>query len=275
MKAEGPVFQNGKEIPLWPSVPVLHHAQSRADCPTITPCFPPVWKANGKALIIYPGGAYIGLAEHEGRGYAEYFSAQGFFCFVVKYRRGGKDNGYHHPVELCDAARSVRMVREASAELGIHSDCIGVVGSSAGGHLAASVGNMHEQALKAKDEGPTAEVSSRPDFTILCYAVISSDPACWNRGSFLNLLGEADFTEENCRALSQELLVTKQTPPAFLWHTMEDTGVPCENSILYAKALRRANVPFELHIYEKGAHGQGLFHGHPWAAECIRWLNRF
>ena len=274
MKEEGTDFQHEKEIPLWPSVPVLHHAGSVSDYPSITPYFPPVWKANGKALIIYPGGAYIGLAEHEGRGYAEYFSEQGYYCFIVKYRRGG-ENGYHHPVELSDGARCVRMVRAAAVELGIRPDCIGVIGSSAGGHLAACVSNMHEQALKATDEGAVSEMSSRPDFTILCYAVISCDLACWNRGSFLNLLGEADFTEENCRALSQECLVTAQTPPAFLWHTVEDTGVPCENSMLYAEALRRAGVPFELHIYEKGEHGRGLFQGHPWATECIRWLDRF
>lgn len=270
------IFQHGQEIPLWPSEPVLHlGGGSTVDLPTVTPFLPPVWKANGKALIIFPGGAYVGLAEHEGRGYAEYFAAQGFCCFVVKYRLGGKDKGYHYPVQLNDAARAIRLVRSVAAELGIRSECIGVVGSSAGGHLAACVGNMHEQASKAPDEGQVAAVSSRPDFTILCYPVITSDPSCWNRGSFLNVLGEADFTEENCRALSQECLVTEQTPPAFLWHTMEDTGVPCENSIRYAEALRRAGVPFELHIYEKGSHGRGLFQGHPWATECIRWLNRF
>ena len=270
------IFQDSKEIPLWPSEPVLHQTGSSvAELPTITPFLPPVWKANAKALIIFPGGGYVDLAEHEGRGYAEYFASQGFHCFVVKYRLGGKDGGYHAPAQLNDAARSVRLVRSAADELGIRPDCIGVVGSSAGGHLAAWVGNSHGQALNAPDEGPVADVSSRPDFTILCYAVISSDPSCWNRGSFLNLLGENDFTEENCRALSQECLVTAQTPPAFLWHTMEDTGVPCENSMLYAEALRRAGVPFELHIYEKGEHGRGLFQGHPWAAECIRWLNRF
>ena len=251
-------FRHGQEIPLWPSEPVLHRpGGSAADYPSITPFFPPVWKANGKALIIFPGGAYVGLAEHEGRGYAEYFAAQGFCCFVVKYRLGGKAGGYHSPVQLSDAARAVRLVRSAAAELGIRPECIGVVGSSAGGHLAAWVSNMHEEASKASDEGPVAALSSRPDFTILCYAVISSDPSCWNRGSFLNLLGDADFTEENCRALSQECLVTAQTPPAFLWHTLEDTGVPCENTLRYAKALRRAGVPFELHIYEKGSHGRG------------------
>ena len=269
------IFENGKEISLWPSEAVLSHGnQPGIDIPTITPYFPPVWKANGKAIVIYPGGAYYLLAEHEGKGYAEYFSAQGFHCFVVKYRLGA-DKGYHHPVELCDAARGVRMVRAAAAELGIKPDCIGVMGSSAGGHLAATVSNMHSQALKAADEGEAAKISSRPDFTILCYAVITSDPRYFNTGSFRSLLGEADYNEKNCQALSQECLVTEQTPPTFLWHTMQDGGVPCENSILYAEALRKHGVPFELHIYEKGPHGQGLFRGHPWAEECVRWLTRF
>ena len=269
------IFENGREIPLWPGKPVLSHGDREGiDIPTITPYFPPVWKANGKAIVIYPGGAYRHLAEHEGRGYAEYFAGCGFHCFVVKYRLGG-ENDYHHPAELSDGARAVRMVRAAAGELGIRPDCVGVMGSSAGGHLAASVCNMHGESLTSPDEGETARVSARPDFAVLCYAVISSDPAIAHPGSFRFLLGEADFNETNCRKLSQEHLVSAQTPPTFLWHTMEDRSVPCENSLVYAEALRKAGVPFELHIYEKGSHGQGLFRGHPWAEECVRWLNRF
>ena len=269
------IFENGKEISLWPTEPVLSRgSQPGLDISTITAYFPPVWKVLRKAVVIYPGGAYHHLAEHEGRGYAEYFASNGYHCFVVKHRLGA-DKGYHHPVELADAARGMRMVRAAAAELGIRPDCIGVMGSSAGGHLAATVCNLHGQALKAPDEGGAADVSARPDFAVLCYPVITSDPRYCNRASFLNLLGEADFNEEKCLALSQEKRVTAQTPPTFLWHTLQDKGVPCENSIVYAQALRAAGVPFELHIYEKGPHGQGLFKGHPWAEECIRWLSQF
>lgn len=268
-------FQDRKEIPLWDGEPVLSQGSREGiDIPTITPYFAPVWKANGKAIVIYPGGAYSHLADHEGRGYAEYFAGQGFHCFVVKYRLGAEKK-YHHPVELSDGARGVRLVRSVAAEFGIRPDRIGVMGSSAGGHLAATVCNMHEQALKSPSEGEVAKVSSRPDFAVLCYAVLTADPKLGHRGSFLNLLGESDANEENCRALSQERNVTEQTPPTFLWHTMQDAGVPCENSLLYAEALRKAGVPFELHIYEKGPHGQGLFHGHPWADECTRWMERF
>lgn len=269
------IFENAKEIPLWPGKPVLSRGeQPGIDIPTITPYFPPVWKVNGKAIVIYPGGGYSHLAEHEGKGYAEFFAAAGYHCFVVKYRLGA-DKGYYHPAELCDAARGVRMVRAAAAELGIRPDFIGVMGSSAGGHLAAAVSNMHNEAQTSPDEGDVAKISSRPDFALLCYAVITSDPDHANKGSFQNLLGLKEFSEEKCSFLSQERLVSPQTPPTFLWHTMEDICVPCENSVLYAEALRKAGVPFELHIYEKGPHGQGLFKGHPWAEECLRWLTRF
>ena len=149
------------------------------------------------------------------------------------------------------------------------------MGSSAGGHLAACVSNLHEQGLKADDEGDAGSVSSRPDFAVLCYAVITADPAFSHAGSFRALLGEENCTGENLKSLSQETCVTRQTPPTFLWHTLQDKSVPCENSILYARALRNASVPFELHIYEKGRHGQGLFTGHPWAEECVRWLSGF
>ena len=269
------IFANGKEIPLWNGKPVLSHGdQEGIDIPTITPYFPAVWNSNRKAIVIFPGGAYTILADHEGRGYAEFFASRGFHCFVVKHRLGA-DKKYHHPAELSDGARAVRLVRAAAKELGIRPDCIGVMGSSAGGHLAATVCNMHEQGLKSSDEGEIAAVSSRPDFAVLCYPVISADPAIAHKGSFINLLGIPEFDAVKCRELSQELLVTEQTPPTFLWHTMQDDGVFFENSLVYAEALRKAGVGFELHIYEKGPHGTGLFQGHPWAEECVRWLAGF
>ena len=266
------IFENGTEIPLWPSVPPFCKGdQPGIDLPTITPYFPPVWKANRKAVVIFPGGGYGHLAEHEGRGYAEYLAQQGYHCFVVKYRLGEK---YHHPAELSDAARGVRMVRAAAGELGLRSDCIGVMGSSAGGHLAATLGTLSDQAAKTEDEGETAAVSSRPDWMILCYPVITADQEFCNVYSFNYLLG-ADAPEAVRQELSLEKRVSAQTPPAFLWHTMEDGAVPVENSMMFAQALRKAGVPFELHIYQKGPHGRGLFSGHPWAEECVRWMNTF
>lgn len=266
-------FENGKEFSLWDGPVPLAAEGDRDHLPTITPYFPSAWKANHRAVIIFPGGGYYGLAEHEGKGYAEYFADRGYCCFVVKYRLGSE--GYHHPAELSDGARAVRLVRSEAVNLGIRPDRIGVIGSSAGGHLAATVCNMHGEGLKSPAEEVTADVSSRPDFAILCYAVITSDSKYWNKGSFVNLLGGVDVSGEDCRELSQELNVTAQTPPTFLWHTMQDSGVPCENSLLYAQALRKAGVPFELHIYEKGPHGIGLCNGHPWAEECTRWMDTF
>lgn len=265
-------FQDGAAIPLWPSVPPLSRgAEPRIDLPTITPYLPPAWKACGKAVVIFPGGGYNHLAEHEGRSYAEYFAARGYHCFVVKYRLAPP---YRHPAPLADAARGVRLVRAAAKELGIRSDCVGVMGSSAGGHLAGSLGNLFARALVAPDEDEEGKVSSRPDWLVLCYPVITTHPEFCHQGSFLNLLGR-EITAAEAQLLSLEKSVTSQTPPSFIWHTLEDAVVPCENSMLFANALRQAGVPFELHIYQRGAHGKGLFSGHPWAEECTRWMNTF
>lgn len=266
------IFENRKTIPLWPAVPPLSRGNAENDIPTITPYFPPVWKACGKAIIVYPGGAYSHLAEHEGKGYAEYFAEQGYHCFVVKYRLGSSQ--YRHPAELSDAARAVRFVRSLASELNIRPECIGVMGSSAGGHLAATVGSLFAQGLIGEGEGEAASVSSRPSWTVLCYPVITADPRFINRGSFATLLGP-EFKPEDAASLSMENVVTPDTSPSFIWHTMEDAAVAVENSLFYAGALRKNGVRFELHIYERGGHGTGLFQGHPWAEECVRWLNTF
>ena len=263
-----------QEIPLWPALPPVSRGDEKPEeLPTLTVYRAPVWKSNRKALVICPGGGYSGLAQHEGKAYAEYFAAAGFHCFVLKYRLGS--NGYHHPAELSDAARAIRLVRSAAEEFGLRSDCIGIMGSSAGGHLAASCGNLYDKALTVEEEGDTGKLSSRPDWTVLCYPVISADPAIAHMGSFLKLTGQSSMNEELLADLSLERSVHENTPPSFIWHTLGDMGVPCENSLAFAKALRKYNIGFELHIYEKGGHGQGLSSGHPWAEECIRWMNTF
>lgn len=263
-------FTDRKAVPLWEGkIP----AGCSGEPPVITPYFPPVWKCNHRALVIFPGGGYQCLAQYEGYGYAEFFAQQGYFCLVVNYRLGA-DNGAggdHHPAQISDAARAVRLVRSHAAELNIHPDKIGVVGSSAGGHLAASVAVLPELGLIAEDEDETAKVSSRPDFAILCYPVITLGEYT-HLGSKLNLLGK-NFSEENVRLLSLENSVNAQTPPCFLYHRMEDTIVPVENSMMFTQALRKAGVPFELHIYERGEHGGALDNGHPWAAEALRWID--
>lgn len=261
-------MEHGVPFPLWNGKAPLAHGSAESDCPTLTPYLPAAWKANQKAVIIFPGGAYAHLADHEGRGYAEYLSGKGYLCFVLKYRLGS--NGYHHPAELSDAARAVRRVRSEAKSLGIRGDRIGVMGSSAGGHLAASLGNLFAESLY--EEGEDKTVSSRPDWTILCYPVITFEPPFSNAYSGQMLMGEKP-SAELVTHLSCDRTVSKDTPPSFIWHTFEDNAVPVENSLMYASALRRSGIPFELHIYEKGPHGKGLFNGHPWAEECVRWMD--
>ena len=258
--------------PLWCGVPP--GGENDPDqIPELIPYAPPAWKFNHRALIIFPGGAYTALAKYEGEGYAEYFAGCGYYCFVVNYRLGRDmgEHGCHHPAQISDAARAVRLVRSLAPELGIRSDRIGVIGSSAGGHLAACVSVLPELGLTLPEEGEVAQISSRPDFTILCYPVITLGEFT-HEGSKMNLLGTA-YRPEDAEKLSLENSIDANTPPAFLYHRLGDTAVPCENSILYAQALRKYRIPFELHIYEKGNHGGGLGPDHPWVAEALRWIN--
>ncbi len=224
-------------------------------------CWIPTRGASGAGLLIFPGGGYGNLAEHEGRGYAEYFSAQGIACFVVNYRLGTQ--GFRHPAMLEDALAALYAVRSRAAEFAIDPHKIGVMGSSAGGHLAAHV-------LVAWSEYES-EVSLRPDFGVLCYPVICSRPPHAHTGSMRNLAGE-DIDAALLDALSCEKRVSAQTPPCFIWHTGDDAAVPVENSMLFATALRAQQVPFELHVYAQGRHGLGLEAPFAWGADCLRWM---
>lgn len=246
------------------------------DTPTLTPYPADPAKRNGATMLILPGGGYGNLAEHEGKGYAEWFAAHGITAYVLKYRLGS--NGYRHPIMLNDAARALRMVRAFAKRDGLDPNRIGVIGSSAGGHLASTLVTHFDS---AKPHGPTLDPndpydreSSRPDLGILCYPVISFGEFA-HAGSRKNLLGDKP-SPELVQQLSNELQVTKETPPCFLWHTVEDKTVPVENSVIFASALRRAGVPFSLHIYEKGAHGLGLGRAGreapPWADQLLHWF---
>src|SRR5207244_7355077 len=187
---------------------------------------------------------------HEGKGYAEWLATNGISCFVVKYRLGGPQ-GYRHPRMLEDAARAVRFVRSRAEEWKIDPKRVGIIGSSAGGHLASTL-LTHFDAGKPDDADIIERQSSRPDIGILCYPVITMGEFT-HQGSKNNLLGK-DPSPELVRELSNELQVTKQTPPCFIFHTFEDPAVPVENTLQFAAALRKAGVPFDLHIYEHGAH---------------------
>ncbi|HEV8544616.1 MAG TPA: alpha/beta hydrolase [Verrucomicrobiae bacterium] len=254
-------------FPLWEKGAPGALGTADKDVPTLTVFRPAEGKASGAAMVICPGGGYGGLAPHEGKDYAVWLAEHGVTGFVLKYRLGS--SGYRHPRMLEDAARAVRTVRARAGEWSIDVNRIGIMGSSAGGHLASTL-------LTHFDKGdPNASdlierQNSRPDLGILCYAVITLGEKT-HQGSKKNLLGE-NPPEDLVKLLSNELQVTKETPPTFLWHTMEDNAVPAENSEMFAMALQKNHVPYELHIYEKGRHGIGLANGHPWTEECLRWL---
>jgi acetyl esterase/lipase len=256
-------------IPLWPDGAPGALGQDEKDKPTMTPYMADASVATGAAMVILPGGGYGGLAAHEGKGYADWLTTNGISCFVVKYRLGSQ--GYRHPRMLQDAARAVRLARARAGEFKIDPKRVGIMGSSAGGHLASTL-LTHFDSGKPDAADMVERQSSRPDLGILCYAVISMGPLT-HQGSKNNLLGK-DPDPELIKALSNELQVTRDTPPCFIWHTWEDKAVKVENSLEFASALQRAGVAFDLHIYQKGSHGMGLGKGqpHPWARDCVFWL---
>jgi acetyl esterase/lipase len=266
--------QPTNSFPLWPEgAPGALGSQDK-DIPTLTPYVPEPAKATGAAIVICPGGGYGNLAAHEGQDYARFLNEQGIAGFVLKYRLGS--GGYHHPAMLQDAARAVRTVRAKAGEWKLDPKRIGIMGSSAGGHLASTL-LTHFDAGKPDAADPVERESSRPDLGILCYAVISFGEF-GHKGSMKNLLG-TNPPPELVRELSNELHVTKETPPCFIWHTWEDKGVMVENTLQFAEELRKAGVPFDLHIYQQGAHGLGLGtrdwnpeKRHPWTSDCVFWL---
>lgn len=268
------VQAENNSFPLWPEGAPGALGKDDKDIPTLTTYLPESGKAVGTAMVICPGGGYGGLANHEGEHYARFLNENGIAGFVLKYRLGSA--GYRHPRMLQDAARAVRTVRARAAEWSVDPKRIGIMGSSAGGHLASTL-LTHFDTGKPDDADPIERVSSRPDLGILCYPVITMGQFT-HQGSKNNLLGK-DPSPELVQELSNELRVTKDTPPCFIWHTWEDGGVPVENSLQFAEALRRAGVRFDLHVYEKGPHGIGLgtaqwdpARRHPWTQDCLFWL---
>jgi acetyl esterase/lipase len=259
-------------VPLWPDGAPGALGTSTNDIPTLT-AYVPDTNATGAAMVICPGGAYTHLAPHEGNDYALWLNQHGVTCFVLKYRLGS--HGYHHPAMLQDAARAVRWVRANAWEFHVDAHRIGIMGSSAGGHLAATLLTHFDSGNPAATDA-IERPSSRPDLGILCYPVISMGEFA-HKGSREALFGP-HAPHAWRRELSNELHVTTNTPPCFLWTTFEDQTVPMENTLLFAEALRKNHVPFALHIYEKGGHGMGLkdqapfAHPLPWANECLRWL---
>ncbi len=258
---------------LWPNGAPGAKGTENRDKPTLISYLPDPKEANGAAVIVCPGGGYGGLAmQHEGHDIARWFNSFGVAAMICDYRHRGK--GYGHPAPLVDAQRAIRIVRERAEKINVDPARIGIMGFSAGGHLTSTAGT-HFDTGKTNDEDPVLRVSCRPDFLILCYPVIAFNEPYTHYGSQRNLLGR-DAPADLIRSLSNEKQVTSQTPPTFLWHTSEDSGVPPQNSIFFYLALKKAGVPAELHVYEKGRHGLGLAPKTPgtsdWSNACQRWL---
>jgi acetyl esterase/lipase len=261
-----------RTMALWEGKAPGALGKGEADRPTITRYA--VWSSAmpTAAVIVFPGGGYDHLAmNHEGRQIANWLNGAGITAFVVAYRLGPR---YHHPVELEDAQRAIRTVRARAAEFGILPNKIGVMGFSAGGHLASTT-ETHFDLGNAAAADPIERVSSRPDFAVLAYPVITMSAEYMHRGSRNHLIGE-NPPAELAREMSGELNVTAQAPPTFIFSSSTDTEVPPENSVAFYLALLKAGVPAELHIFEKAPHGVGLDLADPamgeWSTLLLHWL---
>jgi acetyl esterase/lipase len=262
----------GRTVVLWPDGAPGALGNEDADKPSLT-----IFPASGEGkvpttVIVFPGGGYSHLSfDNEGTNVAAWLNRLGITAFVLKYRLGPK---YHHPIELGDAQRAIRYVRAHAAEYEYDANRIGVWGFSAGGHLAATAGT-HFDAGKPDAADPIERLSSRPDFMILAYPVITFVEPYVHTGSRDSLLGE-NPDPALVALLSDETQVTAQTPPTFLFHTSEDATVPVQNSVMFYLALRKAGVPAEMHIFEKGQHGVGLAQDDPalkaWPELLAAWL---
>ena len=259
-------------VPLWPNGAPGAKGNASEDTPTLT-----IYKAESasdahSAVVVLPGGGYVNLAfDYEGTDVAEWLNQRGISAFVLRYRLGPK---YQYPVELWDVQRAIRYLRTHASEFGIEPQHIGVWGFSAGGHLASTAGTHFDQGdSHAKD--PIERQSSRPDFMILAYPVITMEDPYVHLGSLHALLGEKP-DPALVRSLSNETQVTSHTPPAFIFHTTDDKVVPVQNSIHFYSALVGAGIPAEIHIYLHGKHGVGLATKDPvlrtWPEHLSDWL---
>jgi acetyl esterase/lipase len=272
VQAQQSTLVDGQTIPLWSGRAPGAIGNDESDIPALTVYLPRTMAAATPAMIVCPGGGYVRLASnHEGRQVAGYLNSLGMAAFVLRYRLGPR---YHHPIELGDAQRAIRMLRSHATEWRLDAARIGIIGFSAGGHLAMSASTMFDsgdaRAPDAIDRAP-----SRPDFAVLAYPVISMSAPWTHQGSKQNLLGDSP-NADLVKQLSGENAVTKATPPTFIFQTNEDTVVPAENSLQYFLALRKAGVPAEMHVFEKGPHGVGLANDDvalsTWSTLLANWL---
>ena len=244
-------------LPLWEGKAPHAVGDSQADKPSVTVYRAPTDKANGAAVVVCPGGGYGGLAmDHEGKQVGEYLNGLGVTAFVLKYRTAQKDRpGPLYPAPLLDVQRAIRLARASATEYGVDPTRLGLMGFSAGGHLASTGGTHFDDGLKEGDA--IDKQSCRPDFLILGYPVITMELGVTHGGTRNNLIGpkpDPKLVEE----MSNDKQVTKNTPPTFIFHTTADTAVLPENALRFYLACKKAGVPVELHMYEKGQHGVGI-----------------
>ena len=260
---------------LWPEGAPGAKGTADGDKPSLTIYLPAEDKATGAGVVICPGGGYGALAmDHEGHQVARWLNSFGVAGFILKYRHRRSGAGYGHPAPMLDAQRALRTVRQRAKQWQVDPARIGILGFSAGGHLASTAAtHFDDGASDAKD--PVDRQGCHPDFAVLIYPVISFTEPFTHTGSRRNLLGD-NPDKKLVEQLSNERQVTAHTPPTFLVHTYADRGVPAENSVYFYLALRKANVPAELHLYEKGGHGFGLGQNVPgtsgWPQRCQEWI---
>ncbi len=258
-------------IPLWPGGAPGAKGDQPEDIPSFQLYQPSADKATGAAIVVCPGGGYRVLAPHEGYDVAIWLNSIGLTAVVLKYRLSPK---YSHPSPMLDVLRAIRYTRSKAAEWKIDPNRVGIMGFSAGGHVASSAAT-HFDAGNTNASDPIEKFGSSPDLLILCYPVVTMNPPIAHGGSRKNLLGD-NPSQELVDLMSNEKQVTEKTPPTFFFHTEDDKGVPVENSYMFAAALRKSKVPYELHVYEKGRHGVGLAPNDPalntWPKLLENWL---
>lgn len=261
----------GETVALWPAGAPGAMDAGLEDCPRLTPYLPRGTAGRTAAVVVCPGGGYGMRAAHEGEPVARWLAGLGVAGCVLDYRV----KPYRHPAPLHDAQRALRMVRARAGDWNIDPLAVGILGFSAGGHLATSAATIFDTG-EAQASDPVDRQSCRPDALIACYPVVSMGEFR-HHGSMVALLGE-EASPALREAMSLENRVTPQTPPAFIWHTSDDPSVPVENALLLAGALRRARVAFDLHVFAHGRHGLGLAKDDPqvglWTGLCEKWLGR-
>ncbi|MDF3130531.1 alpha/beta hydrolase [Kiritimatiellaeota bacterium B1221] len=256
-------------LPLWPDQPKPFASEADGEFPNLTVYLPAADHRTGQTVLILPGGGYQGVcSDREGHRPAQYLNAHGIAAAVLEYRHAPQ----RHPVPLCDAQRAMRVLKGWAEKNGLNPGQVGVMGHSAGGHLAGSLSTQPE-VPESKTGDATDAYSCLPAFTVLLYPVVSFTTDYAHLGSRKNLLGEpadADLVQQ----LSIEKAVTSETPPMFIVHAQDDPGVKVSHSLGLFKALTEKGVEADLHIYAKGGHGFGMAHNHEWGPTLLRWLGR-